>query len=312
MGKIMSVTGPISSDKLGFTSIHEHIFLDLTKDKWGTNSLLNDFQLAHEELMLYKKAGGQTIIDQTTGGLRGHDHELFPYKHSLAIRKISQSTGINIILGTGWYREPYYDKHIYSNKTDQLAEELVNDVEKGIEGTDVKAGILGEIGTHFTWMSAAEERVFRAVARAHNKTGVPIATHALNCPVGLAQLDIFQEEKVDLRKVIIGHCQTWPDKDYHLALAKRGAFLAFDRMGVINEYDKNLTFDLIKSLIDYGYTNQILLGQDVCYRSDYVIYGGNGYEYLPSKCEKDITDFGINREDYYKMVIDNPRNALNK
>ena len=154
MGKIMSVTGPISSDKLGFTSIHEHIFLDLTKDKWGTNSLLNDFELAQKELMLYKKAGGQTIIDQTTGGLRGHDHELFPYKHSLAIRKISQSTGINIILGTGWYREPYYDKHIYSNKTDQLAEELVNDVEKGIEGTDVKAGILGEIGTHFTWMSA--------------------------------------------------------------------------------------------------------------------------------------------------------------
>ena len=168
MDHVMTVTGPVPADRLGFTLMHEHIFLDLTRDVAGKMSLLNDPELAYRELMLYKDAGGATRVDQTTGGLRGHDHDLLPVKHALAVRDMARRTGLQVVLGAGWYREPYYDRRLYRARTAQIAEELVRDVTEGIDGTDVRAGLLGEIGAHFTWVSPVEERVFRAVARAHH------------------------------------------------------------------------------------------------------------------------------------------------
>jgi phosphotriesterase-related protein len=106
----MTVTGPVAARDLGFTLVHEHIFLDLTRDVSGGNSLLNDPELAYRELSLYKKAGGVTLVDQTTGGLRGHDHDITPTKHALAIREIARRVGLQIVLGAGWYREPYYER----------------------------------------------------------------------------------------------------------------------------------------------------------------------------------------------------------
>ena len=220
MASVMTVTGPVAARDLGFTLVHEHIFLDLTRDVSGRNSLLNDPELAYRELSLYKKAGGVTLVDQTTGGLRGHDHDITPTKHALAIREIARRVGLQIVLGAGWYREPYYERRLWRAKTDQIAEELERDVTHGIDGTDVRAGLLGEIGSHFTWISPVEERVFRAVARAHRRTGVTIATHALNSPVGLDQLDILQQEGVDPRRVIVGHAHSYPVHEYHVALAQ--------------------------------------------------------------------------------------------
>ena len=96
--------------------------------------------------MRYKESGGVSLIDQTTASLRGHDHDLLEDNHAVAVRKMAEKTGLNIILGAGWYREPYYEKKLYRMKTDEIADELINDIKIGIDGTDVKAGILGEIG----------------------------------------------------------------------------------------------------------------------------------------------------------------------
>ena len=245
MGTVMTVTGPISSDKLGVTLMHEHVYLDLTRDSLGSNTLLNDAELAYQELSLYKQAGGVTIVDQTTGGLRGHDHDLLPVKHALAIKEMSIRTGLNIVLGSGWYREPYYDKKLYRMKTDEIAEDLVRDVTEGIDGTDVRAGLLGEIGAHFTWISPVEERVLRAVARAQKKTNLSVATHALYWSHGLDQLDILVEEGVDPRRVIIGHAHSHPYHEYHAEITRRGAFVSFDRMGLTSEYDHKNHLQLI-------------------------------------------------------------------
>ena len=82
MATVMSVKGPIDADKMGINSIHEHIFLDLSRDAAGRDSMLNDQELAYQELVQYKQAGGTTIVDQTTGGLRGHDHDILPVTHA--------------------------------------------------------------------------------------------------------------------------------------------------------------------------------------------------------------------------------------
>ena len=311
LSSVMTVKGPVSSDQLGLTLTHEHLFCDLTRDASGYNSMLNDPELTYRELMRYKNAGGVTLVDQTTAGLRGHDNHLLPVKHALAIRQMADRTGLNIVLGAGWYREPYYERRLYRMKTNEIAEELVRDITDGIDGTDVRAGILGEIGAHFTWVSSVEERVFRAVARAHKKTGVSIATHALYWSVGLDQLDILEDEGVDLRRVVIGHCQSHLDHDYHAEIARRGAFVQFDRMGSIpNDYILERWFGLIKQLIDAGLTRHVLFSQDVCKRDDYVAYGGRGYEYIATTLRDDLAEFGVTDEQYHQITVDNPRRAL--
>jgi phosphotriesterase-related protein len=310
MDHVMTVTGPIRSDEIGFTLMHEHIFLDITRDIPGRNSLLNDTELAFEELMRYKNAGGVTIVDQTTANLNGHDHDMLPIKHPLAVRSMSERTGLNVILGTGWYRELYYDQRLNKMKTDQIAEELVHDITIGIQGTDVRAGILGEIGTQFTWISGVEERVFRAVARAHKKTGVMIATHALNGPVGIDQLDILEDEGVDLRRVVVGHCHSYPHHDYHAEIAKRGAFVEFDRLGTTEIFEQRRWMELIKAMIDAGLIKHLLFSQDVCNRTDYLIYGGKGYAYIPTKLQKDLEVLGVTKEQFNQITIENPKRAL--
>ena len=310
MGEIMTVTGPIPADKLETTLMHEHLLLDLTRGGAGRNGLLNNQDLAYEELMRYKDAGGVTLVDQTSGGIRESDHDILPVKHALAIRGIADRTGLNIILGTGWYREPFYEKRLYRMKTDQIAEELVRDITEGIDGTDVKAGYLGEIGAHFTWVSPVEERVFRAVARAHNMTGLTIGTHSANWSTGLDQLDILEEEGVDPRRVVIGHCHNWPSHEYHTEVARRGAFTEFDRLGTTVEFEHKLQLKNIKQLIDAGYLDHLLFSQDVCTRTDYVAYGGKGYSYVVTGLRNDLAAIGITDEQFHQITVVNPRRAL--
>lgn len=310
MSSVMTVTGPVPADRLGLTLPHEHVFLDLTRDVAGRNSLLNDPELAYRELVRYKEAGGVTLVDQTTGGLRGHDHDLLPVKHALAVRQMAERTGLQIVLGAGWYREPYYERRLWRMRTEEIADELVRDVTEGLDGTDVRAGLLGEIGAHFTWVSPAEERVFRAVGRAHRRTGVSVATHALNAPVGLDQLDILREEGVDPRRVVVGHCQSYPYHAYHAEIARRGAFVSFDRLGVANPYEHGRMVQLVLEMLRAGLGRHVLFSQDVCWRSDYVAYGGRGYAWVPTGLREELLGLGVSAEQFREITVDNPRRAL--
>ena len=237
--EIMTVTGPISADELGFTLMHEHMFLDLMRDAWSGPNYLNDMEVAQIELQRYKDAGGTTLLDLTSGGLRENDQNLLfdedlnHLKHADAVRDMAQKTGLNIVLGCGWYRETYYEQRLWRMSTDQIAEEIIRDLDEGIDGTDVRAGVIGEIGAHFNWLSAIEERVLRAAARAQLATGVQLTTHATRGPQGLEQLDVLQQEGVDPRRVVIGHSGSFPIGKYHREIAKRGAYISFDRMGAL-------------------------------------------------------------------------------
>ena len=346
MATITTVTGPISSDQLGFTLVHEHVFLDATRDQAGDNYLLNDPELTYQELMRYKSAGGVTLVDQTNGGLRGTDQiytremlreylvhpdalkrsanepwnvyynkaliapDFLPMKHPLAVRQMAERTGLNIILGSGWYRETYYWPYVHQTKTDQIAEDIVRDLTEGIDGTDVRAGIIGEIGCRRPWISAAEERMLRAAARAHKQTGATIATSALRGPAGLGQLDILQEEGVDPRRVIIGYAHMYPNADYHAELARRGAFIAFEHQGHKTPYQQKKELTLIREIVEKGLTEHLLFSHDVCQRSMYASYGGAGYDYIPTKLLDALEETGITDEQYNQIMVDNPRRAL--
>ncbi|MQG38640.1 MAG: hypothetical protein FI718_01425 [SAR202 cluster bacterium] len=309
MSEITTVLGPIDSSKLGFTLMHEHIFLDARVDVWLHDRLLADKELAYQELILYKQAGGTTIVDQTNGGLRGTN--ILRQRHPLEIQEISRKTGINIILGSGWYREPYYDKSLWRLKTDEISEQIINEINVGIEGTQIKSGIIGEIGAHFNYISPVEERVLRAAARAQKKTGLAISTHQGAGIVALDQLDILEEEGVDLRTVIISHANINPDHDYHMQIINRGAFVSFEGIGTKNSFESKREMQLIGQIIASGNIDHLLLSHDVCVKPMYVAYGGGGYEYIPKTwLEMMRQDLSISDEEIDQIMIYNPQHAL--
>ena len=314
MTTVMTVTGPVPAEELGFTLVHEHIYLDLMRDTWEGNTFLNDPDLAYLELMRYKDAGGATLVDLTSGGLRENDHIMFPGKtHAEAVQDMAKRTGLNVVLGCGWYRESYYDRSLWRKKTDEIAEDLVRDVTEGIDGTTVKAGIIGEIGAHFNWVSPVEERVHRAAARAQKKTGLTLVTHSTRGPVGLDQLDIIAEEGVDLRRVVLGHSQSYPNHEYHAEIARRGAFILFDRMGTLKdgtEYERRTLLELVKRVLDAGLIRHLLFSHDVCYQSDYAENGGNGYDYISTGLLAALGEIGVTQEQFHQIIVENPRRAL--
>ena len=318
--QVMTVTGSISSDDLGFTLIHEHIYLDLMRDTWDGRGYLNDIEMAEIEVQRYTDAGGTTLVDLTSGGLTENDQDLLfdselnHLKHADAVRSVAEKTGLNVILGCGWYRESYYEQRLWRMKTDEIAEEMVRDLTEGIDGTDVKAGIIGEIGAHFNWLSAIEERVLRAAGRAQMKTNTGLVTHATRGPQGIEQLDVLIQEGVDPRRVAIGHSGGFPIHRYHEEIAKRGAYITFDRMGNLanaSEFDANRTLNLVKMVIDAGYIKNLLLSHDVCYRDDYAMNGGCGYDFLSTQGMAVLGEkIGLTEEQFHTIMFDNPRRLM--
>jgi predicted metal-dependent phosphotriesterase family hydrolase len=293
----MTVLGPVPVDDLGVTLPHEHVFLDLSREYRG-DGLLNDPVLATHELTLYAEAGGRTIVDVTSIGLD---------RDPVALRSMATRTGLNIVMGCGFYRRPYFPAELDELSTDQAADWIVRDIEVGVHG--VRAGIIGEIGCD-RHLSALEERSFRAAARAHRRTGLTITTHAARWPVGIPQLDLLAEEGVDPRRVVVGHCDMVPDHDYHLEIARRGAFVQFDTVQGETEYDTRFRLDWIKSLAEEGYLDRLLLSQDVCLRSNYATLGGPGYAYVVTGFADRLRDEGFEEADIEQLLVDNPRRML--
>lgn len=297
----MTVTGPIGGDQLGITLPHEHLQIDLLREYRG-DGLLNDSQLALLELEMYRAAGGRTIVDCTSVGLRP-DPSL--------LERLSRESDVQIIMGCGLYRDPYIDRdRIDQLSVDGLAQEIITSIEVGIDGTAVRAGIIGEIGSDRWYISAVEERSFRAAARAHLKTGLTITTHAARWPVGIPQLDLLREEGVDPRRVIVGHCDTVAIPEYHEEIARRGAFVEFDTVRNQSEYDNQLRVELVKNMIAKGLVDKVLLSHDVCLRTHLASTGGCGFAFVLTTFAELLRGHGVSADELNQILIDNPRRAL--
>jgi phosphotriesterase-related protein len=219
-------------------------------------------------------------------------------------------------MGAGWYRTAYYptEAMIDRRSTDALAEELVGEAMVGVGDTGIRAGILGEIGTDKPWITPAEERVHRAVARASRRTGLAITTHAVMSKVGAAQLTIFEEEGADPGRVVIGHADSYPVLDHYLSLIARGAAVEFDFLGMAftpnEKHGEARVVELLLELLHRGHRDRILLSQDVCHNSQLRRYEGNGYTYLQTTFLPRLRAAGVSDAEIDRMTIDNPRRIL--
>jgi len=298
----MTVTGPVEPSELGVTLTHEHVFSNALLEYRATGGILNDEELAVEELLRYVAAGGRTLVDVTLDEI-GRDPR--------GLERVAKATGLNIVMGCGHYRDPYLDKDWFDRTSvDQIAQMMVDDIVQGVGDTNIRSGIIGEIGSDRWYISAAEERSFRAAARAQLQTGLTITTHAARWPVGLLQLDVLNSEGVDSGRVIIGHADTVPDPEYHLAVVDRGAFISFDGFGTEPDYEAERCTRSILHLIKEGFANRILLSQDVFQKSQLHAYGGNGYDHLLVSVTPRLLRAGFSEQDIKSILVDNPRSAL--
>ena len=306
--RVMTVIGPIPPERVGFTLPHEHTGIHLwhVPDRWDYWELTPDEETVGDELRDFRRRGGSTLVDLTPPGV-GREPE--------RLRRMATRTGVQVVMGTGWYRQSYYPAEalIDRRSVDDLAAEMVAEFTDGVAGTGVHPGIIGEIGTDKPWMTAQEERVHRAAARASRATGMEISTHAVMSPVGLAQLGIFEEEGVDPVRVVIGHANSYPVLDHYLAILDRGANLEFDFLGHrfgTEEAEEPRLVQLIVELLERGYGGQLLLSQDVCHNRQLKINGGFGFTYLQQHFLPTLRTAAVGEGEIRQMTVDNPRRIL--
>ena len=309
MAHVQTVLGPIDPTELGFTLPHEHTQIALWQipGRWDYWQLTRDEPVILEELAAYRAAGGRSLVDLTLPGV-GRDPAW--------LAGIARASDLHIVMGCGWYRGAYYpaEANIDRRSVDALADELVAEVTEGVGDSGIRPGIIGEIGTDKPWLSALEERVHRAAARAARRTGLAITTHGVLSAVGLDQLRVFEEEGADPTRVVVGHADSYPQLEHHLAIVGRGASVEFDFLGMsftaAERHGEGRVIDLLRELLSRGHVEQVLLSQDVCHDSQLTRYEGNGYTYLARTFLPRLRDAGVSEAEIETMTVANPRRLL--
>lgn len=297
----MTVRGPVAPEDLGHTQMHEHIFTDLSwpRHRWLALPITDEVQMT-EEVRLYREAGGGTLVDPTLEHI-GRDPE--------KLRRVSESAGVHVVMGTGFYREPYYPEFVNKWTTQRLADYMIDEIENGVGGTGVRPGVIGEIGLDKAWVQGVEERVLRAAARAQVATGLPITTHT-TMYMAPAFLEIFQEEGAAADRVILGHLDGVLEMDALEQAAATGAYLEFDLIGLewINTDKRRAEF--LAELVRRGFQDRLLLAQDMPARPRLKTNGGHGYQHLIENFLPMLRAEGVGEEAIHAMTRSNPARVL--
>ena len=301
-GKIMTVNGLVPADSMGITLQHEHLLI------WHTymeESNLVSEEDAISELQYFADAGGKTLTEVTNIGIR-RDPE--------GIKRISNATGVNVIMGTGFYKNNWIPDSFKNKSVEELAEIIINDIKYGING--IHAGIIGEIGVSRP-ITSFEEKVLRAAARAQKATGASIDVH-FDRDGDISErhyaLDILESEGADLTRVCVAHNTPYIERlDDFITYAQRGCFFAFDMLGheVIVWFAGELNIGgSVKALIDLGYIDNIILSQDVCFTECYVKNGGYGYAHIINDVIPELKTAGVTDEQIHAILVENPKRLL--
>jgi len=313
--KVVTVRGEIPVEQLGFCLPHEHAFVDLAR-VLPTQLLAYDYQLIdhvliHEEVAEYVHAveaspfadyGRPGLVELTNGPRIGRDPR--------ALSHLSEELDLHVVMSCGWYREPWCEPELGHRSVNELARQLVDEIEHGVDGTGIRPGIIGELGADRDFVSPLEERVLRAGARAHRSTGLSITLHARASRVALSQIEVLAEEGVDPHCIIVGHTDSVHDPEYHHELARLGVWVEFDVLRGKVPYAAERGVRYIFEARRRGYASQLLLSGDVGALSHLHAFGGTGYDYLPSTLAIRLADAGLSFDELRQLFVDNPRRAL--
>ncbi|MBV6522445.1 MAG: Phosphotriesterase homology protein [Gemmatimonadaceae bacterium] len=334
-GKVLTVLGPIEPAALGPTLMHEHIFIDfkapppMAPPPTGIFVLktqqpalagergsggLTDFDTQLAEIREFKKAGGGTIVDVTNFGLTRDPEALY---------RVSEASDLHVVMGAGWYMKTLHPPDMNERTVEELTDILVRDITVGAQGTNIRSGIIGEVGTGNFGdkgpLTENELKSVRASARASRLTGAPILIHSFAPPDELQRaLDLIEAEGVDLNHVVMGHTGTG-DVAAMKRYTDRGAYIEFDFMGqapgamgssgTLEQSAERIATN-IEALIDAGLTERILIAHDVCITAQLKKNGGGGFAYISTMVVPALRAKGVSDATIRTIMVENPRRVL--
>ena len=339
-GKVMTVLGPVNADDLGVTLMHEHLLNDcrcwwnkpveserqylasepvsagilgeLRMDPFVNlhNCALDEEEAAIDELAPVKGLGGATVVDPTCRGI-GRNPD--------ALVRISKATGLNIVMGAGYYLQTSHPPDLRKKSADNVADEIVQEALEGVDGKRVRIGLIGEIGVSGDF-TKEEEKSLRGAARAQRRTMLPLMVHL---PAWYRHahrvLDLVEGEGADLSHTVLCHMNpSGEDVDYQTSLAARGAFLEYDMIGMDYWYaDQQVQCPsdednarAIKRLVDAGFLANLLLSQDVFLKMMLTRYGGFGYAYVQRHFLPRLRRHGVTESQIASLMQANPKRVF--
>jgi phosphotriesterase-related protein len=313
MPQVETLRGPIDTTQLGFTLMHEHVFTLSDGVNENFPSLWDEEQQtasAREKLRDMAGVGVRTMVDLSVLG-NGRNIPL--------VQRVVGDIPLNVIVATGLYTYDEVPRHFRSRDADYLADLFVRDIVEGIQGTNVKAAIL-KCATDKPGVTEGVEKVLRAAARAHRRTGVPISTHT-HSPTkrGLEQQAIFKEEGVDLDRVVIGHSGDSEDIDYLQQLLKAGSYIGMDRFGVDVYLTTEKRVAVIARLCELGYAERMVLSHDAsCYIDWFPMEAMQAtvpnwhFRHISQDVLPALRAAGVSEEQIGLMTVGNPRRIFER
>ena len=339
-GFVQTVLGPVEPSELGATMTHEHLYIDFSfmyrppqdseLDLAGApisienlgwvrhnhysnhaNLQLMDVDTAISETALYKGAGGGAIVEATTIGIG---------RNATALQQISRESGVHVIMGAGFYVDAVHPEDMRLRQVDEVAARIIGDIRDGVDGTGIKAGIIGEVGC--TWpLTESERKSLLAAAIAQRETGAAILIHPGRHPDAPAEiLEILSSGGADIARVIMGHLdRTIFELEGLLSVAASGCYLEWDLFGNEASYYPLAELDMpsdaqrlnvIKQVVDAGYGDKVVIAHDICTNHRLVRYGGHGYGHIMENIVPRMRRKGYADEAIEAITVGNPASVL--
>lgn len=263
MSTLETVKGTIDTSDLGLTLIHEHVrFRDeAVAENWpGRYDPQGEFDAAMDAVKAAKAYGVQSIVDPTA---------MFGGPDVRFMERVADQTGVNIVACTGIYTYDFLPHYFENRDADMIAAHFIEDIERGVQGTEIKAAFL-KCAADAAGVTENVEKVHRACARASMRTGVPIMAHSMPAAnTGPRQVEIFLEEGVPPEKIQIAHCGDSPDVEYIQGLLEQGVYVGLDRYGLEMYLPIDQRNKVTAELLRRGLADRVMISQDFCATIDW-------------------------------------------
>lgn len=293
---IQTVLGNIEKNKLGKTLAHEHFILDLNWVRKDGYSYILDVDEVIPEIKQMMAQGINSAFEVSTIDMKRDVNKL---------KEISLKTGLNIVCSTGYYLAEYHPKWLDEASANDIAEVYIKELTKGIDETNIKAGLIAEIASSPKEFVKNEKKILEAAGIASKKTGFAVSTHTGRF-TAKETIEILLNQGVNPDKIIIGHQDLIDDHEYHLSLLKYGVNIAFDTCGK-SAYMKDETRALnALKLVEKGYEDHLVLSNDISRHTYFTSFGNKGYLAVMDIVVPLMREYGIKEEVINKFLIDNP------
>ncbi len=301
MAAIQTVTGKILSHELGITYGHEHLLFS-PPEPYRTQDpdlALDSLDAAIQEARTFALAGGRALVEMSTVDLN---------RQADGLRQVSQATGVHILAATGFNKGKFCEALVEGKTVDELAGRMVRDLREGMDGTQVRAGLI-KASSSLDAFTPGEEKVFQAAIRAQRETGAPISTHTEAGTLALEQVRILTEGGVPPERILIGHVDRKLDWDYVQAIADTGVYMGFDQVSKEKYFPDAQRIVFLRRLVESGHGGQVLLAGDLARKTYWPSYGfghGPGLTYILWRFVPWMLEEGISREAVDAMLVGNP------